>query len=250
MNRVFKDYFSENSDNYRKYRPVYPDALFDYLATIAPSSALAWDCATGSGQAAQKLAARFSRVFATDASGDQIRKAKPAGNITYKVARAENAPIPSNTVDLITVAQALHWFDLEPFFGEAQRVLKKNGIIAVWTYNLLSVTPALDAIINRFYGETLDRYWPPERLMVEDGYRHIPFPFPKLPCPEFSMSASWSLSEMLGYLGTWSAVKLYREKKGADPMEIIRHELATEWGAPDRRYKIGWPLALIVGKNK
>ena len=246
----FKNYFSDDSGNYRKFRPVYPDALFDYLAASAPSSAAAWDCATGSGQAAWKLAQHFSRVVATDASRAQIRKARPAENISYQVAQAENAPISTNAVDLISVAQALHWFDLELFFREANRVLKSNGILAVWSYGLLSITPALDAIVNRFYGEVLGRYWPPERALVEEGYRHIRFPFPKIPCPDFSMSADWSCSELLGYLGTWSAVKLFREKTGVDPMDIIRHELSKEWGDPGRRYQIDWPLSVIVGKKK
>ncbi|MEJ2155480.1 MAG: class I SAM-dependent methyltransferase [Desulfobacteraceae bacterium] len=243
----FKDYFSNNSANYSKFRPVYPDALFDYLAGIAPSSALAWDCATGSGQAAQKLARRFSRVIATDASSEQLRKAKPVDNIAYRVAPAEKAPFPDNAVDLITVAQALHWFDIELFFREAKRVLKTDGVIAVWTYNLLTIEPALDKIINGFYENVLGPYWPPERVMVEDGYRDISFPFQKLLCPAFSMSASWSLNELLGYLGTWSAVKQYRDKMGSDPLDIIRNDLAAQWGAPDRRYHVDWPLSVRVG---
>ena len=249
QNKTFKDYFSDNSGNYRKFRPVYPDALFAYLAGIAPSPALAWDCATGSGQAARKLARHFSRVIATDASGQQIQKAQPDDKIAYQVAYAENAPILTGTVDLVTVAQALHWFDLELFYKEAKRVLKKNGIIAVWSYNLLSISPALDAIINKFYKEIVGCYWPPERLLVEDGYRHIPFPFTKCQCPEFRMSADWSFSELLGYIATWSAVKLYRERQGTDPMDIIRPQLAMEWGAPDRRYKVDWPLSVIVGRK-
>lgn len=245
---AFKDYFSENSADYSKYRPVYPDALFDYLVGVAPSSGLAWDCATGSGQAARKLAQRFSRVIATDASEDQIRKAKPVDNITYQVAPAEKAPIPDSAVDLVTVAQALHWFDIELFSREVERVLSTNGVIAVWTYNLLAISPAVDTIINGFYEQVLDRYWPPERLMVENGYRHISFPFQKLACPPFSMSATWSLNELLGYLGTWSAVKQYRENTDSDPLDLIRRKLAAAWGAPDRRHTVDWPLSVIVGK--
>ena len=232
---AFKDYFSDNSADYGRYRPLYPDALFDYLKEIAPSTALAWDCATGSGQAARQLARRFARVIATDASADQIRNAKPADNITYRVAPAEDAPISDASVDLITVAQALHWFDIESFFREAKRVLKADGVIVVWTYNLLTIAPDLDALINGFYKDIVGNCWPAERVMVEDGYRHISFPFRKLPCPAFRMSASWSLDELLGYLGTWSAVKLYREKTGADPLDIIRPRIAEQWAAPDRR---------------
>jgi ubiquinone/menaquinone biosynthesis C-methylase UbiE len=246
---AFKDYFSDNAAGYSKYRPLYPDALFDYLAEIAPSTALAWDCATGSGQAARKLALRFSRVVATDASADQIRKAKPADNITYRIAPAENTPISDHSVDLITVAQALHWFDIESFFGEAKRALKTDGVIAAWTYNLLTIAPDLDAIINGFYTDVLGGCWPPERAMVEDGYRHVAFPFRKIPCPAFSMSADWSFNELLGYLGTWSAVKLYREKTGADPLDIIRPRLAAQWGAPDRRYKVDWPLSVVARRD-
>ena len=245
----FKDHFSGNAGNYKKYRPVYPDGIFVYLASIAPSSEVAWDCATGSGQAAEKLAQHFSTVIATDASNEQIQNAKLSKNIFYKVAHAEDAPITSNTIDLITVAQALHWFDPKLFFSEARRVLKSNGIIAVWSYNLLSLTPELDEIIEKFYKKIIGAYWPAERRLVEDGYKNITFPFTKITCPVFSMSAEWSLEELLGYISTWSAVKLYREDKGSSPIDIIINELSKNWGEPSRRHKISWPLSVIIGEN-
>jgi SAM-dependent methyltransferase len=245
----FKDYFSDNSAGYRKYRPAYPDSFFEYLAIIAPSSAAAWDCATGSGQAARKLARHFSKVIATDASIRQISNAVPDENVYYQVARAENSPIHSSAVDLITIAQALHWLDAKPFFAEAKRVLKPKGILAVWSYNLLSVTPQLDDIIERFYKQTVGPYWPPERRLVEEGYQNISFPFTRIVSPDFSMTAEWSLEELLGYIATWSAVKVYRDETGNNPLDALKKELGAHWGEPCRRYQVSWPLSVFIGKN-
>lgn len=245
----FKDHFSSSAGIYKKYRPVYPVAMFEYFASIAPSAKSAWDCATGSGQAAGELARCFDQVIATDASRQQIENAKRIENVLYSVAHAEEAPIKSESVDLITVAQALHWFDSKRFFHEAKRVLKGNGIIAVWSYNLLSVTPEIDQAINAFYKETIGPYWPPERRLVEEGYKNIAFPFTAISCPEFSMSAVWTLENLMGYLSTWSAVKRYKEQNGFNPVEAIQEELAEKWGNPADKHKITWPLTVILGKN-
>lgn len=245
----FKDHFSADSDGYRRYRPGYPKELFAFLASIAPSTETAWDCATGSGQAALKLARHFSTVMATDASEQQIRHAQPERNILYSVARAENAPLFPKSIDVLTTAQALHWFDTVLFFAEAGRVLKNGGIIAVWSYNLLSLTPELDRIIEKFYTAIVGAYWPAERKQVEDGYKDMAFPFPRISCLPFSMSAAWTFEELTGYLGTWSAVKLYREDKNSDPVDLVAEELCKFWGEPGRRRQVTWPLSLIVGKN-
>jgi len=243
-----RDYFSTNSGDYRRYRPSYPETLFTYLASIAPSPRVAWDCATGSGQAATGLARHFSTLIATDASARQIQSAQPASNIRYLIAKAEAAPIRDHAVDLITLAQALHWLDTQAFFAEAGRVLRARGVLAVWSYGLLTLAPGLDEVIGHFYREVIGGYWPAQRRLVEEGYRGIAFPFDRMPAPAFEMSVDWCLEELLGYIGTWSAVSLYREDRGADPMDILAGGLLDHWGEPTRRRRVVWPLSLIVGR--
>ena len=245
----FKDHFSSQAIIYSKYRPGYPDELFKYLASLAPARTLAWDCATGSGQAAMGLVKHFDKVIATDASEKQISSAIPHEKIDYRVAPAEHAPIADSAVDLIVVAQALHWFETALFFAEAKRVLKDRGVIAVWSYNLLEISSKVDAIIDDFYENTLGEYWPPERRLIESEYKDIAFPFEKIAAPVFAMSTLWSLDHLVGYLGTWSAVQKYKEITGRDPVESIISELRRAWGKSSRKRKVEWPLALRAGIN-
>ena len=168
--RNFKDHFSANAEKYGKYRPDYPAELFEFLSSLTPGHDLAWDCATGSGQAARGLVKYFHNIIATDASEQQIENAIRHEKILYQVALAHKTSLQTKTIDLITVAQALHWFDLERFYKEADRVLKQNGIIAVWTYNLLTISPGIDKIIKSFYYSVVGEFWPPERKFVESGY--------------------------------------------------------------------------------
>lgn len=245
---VFKDHFSVNSEKYGKYRPDYPEVLFQFLSSITPTHDLAWDCATGSGQAAHGLIKYFHKIIATDASQKQIENAIHHEKISFQVAPAHKTSIQTESIDLITVAQALHWFEFDRFYEEARRVLKQNGIIAVWTYNLLTISPDIDAIIKYFYFDIVGDFWPPERKLVENGYENIPFPFNKLPNPSFHMWAKWTFKQLVGYIGTWSAVKRYRDKKGSDPVKWVEKELLKIWdntGAMD----VYWPLSILIGKN-
>ena len=247
---AFKDHFSQQARAYRTYRPSYPAALFAHIASLAGKHNLAWDCATGTGQAALGLTPYFQKIFASDASGKQLANASRHSKIVYCRATAENAPLVSKSVDLIVVAQALHWFDFGKFYAEVERVLEREGLIAVWSYNLLVVTPAVDAIIRQFYRNTLAGCWPPERAYVDAGYRSIPFPFEKIAAPQFAMQAEWSLAQLIGYLSTWSAVQKYREKHAADPLDSVRSDLARAWGELRRTRKISWPLTLLLGKPR
>src|SRR5437867_9645499 len=165
---TFKDHFSRQAADYAKFRPGYPQELFQYVGSVAPSRQLAWDCGTGNGQAAVGLASVFDRVIATDASEKQITNAEPHQRVDYRVAPAENSGIKSETIDLIMVAQALHWFDLDRFYAEARRVLKPNGVLAASAYNLLHIEPAIDEVINRYYYDVVGPFWPPERKLVEN----------------------------------------------------------------------------------
>lgn len=238
----FRDHFSAASADYSRYRPRYPDALFDWLAAEAPRTELAWDCATGSGQAAAGLAGRFRRVEATDASAEQISKARPLPGVDFRVATAEDSGLPDASVDLVTVAQALHWFDTRRFFAEAGRVLAEDGLLAVWCYQLCSVDPAVDALVLELYEGPLGPWWPPERRHIEAGYATIALPWPALETPEFHMQAHWEAEHMLGYLSTWSARNRCREATGTDPLAAIADRLRSLWGPAPRRVR--WPLAL------
>lgn len=244
----FKDYFSQQSADYAKYRPHYPEALFAYLASISPARKLAWDCGTGNGQAALGLAPLFDLVIATDPSEKQIRQAMPHEKIQYAVAPAEHTAIAPQSVDLITVAQALHWFDHERFYAEVRRVAQPQAMMAVWMYDLLLVAPKVDAVINEYYQVVVGPYWPPERKHVEAEYRTIPFPFTEIKPPAISLKAEWNLAELLGYMNTWSVTQRYLTQNRLHPLEKIADRLAAAWGDPEGKKRIEWPLLLRVAK--
>jgi SAM-dependent methyltransferase len=218
-----------------------------------PGRELAWDCATGSGQAAIGLARRFERVIATDASPQQIAAANavaPHPRVEYRVAPAEASGLDAGSADLVTVAQALHWFDLPAFYAEARRVLRPQGLLAAWSYgHPVLGEPQADAVFQRFYAETVVPYWPPERALVDDAYRTIDFPFEELEAPTFEMRTEWPLAALLGYVGTWSATTRFRKARGSDPVPELRRELAAVWGDPETRREISWPLAIRVGHS-
>ena len=244
----FKDHFSKQADDYAKYRPVYPTALFNYLASQAAERKLAWDAGTGNGQAALGLAVHFERVIAIDPSEAQIQNVTPHPKVLYKVGAAEKADIPDRSVDLITVAQALHWFDLDHFYAEARRVLKPAGVLAAWCYGLNEIESGIDEIVRRFYRDVVGRYWPPERRLIDERYRTILFPFAERTPPAFHMEAKWNLDEYLGYLGTWSATQRYRQQQGTDPLPALRAELLHAWNAPQAKRVVKWPIHLRIGK--
>lgn len=245
----FKDHFSGTAAEYARFRPRYPDALFAHLATLPPQRTSAWDCATGSGQAAVALARHFRRVVATDASAEQVAHAEPHPGVEYRTAPAERSGLPDASVDLVTVAQALHWFDRPAFYAEAARVLRPGGILAVWCYGAMEVpSPALQRTLDRFYGETVRPHWPPERELIEEGYRSIRLPFPELPPPAFRIEARFTLDALIGYVGTWSATQRYRESTGRDPLPGLREALARDWPEPAEPRIVRWPLALRIGR--
>ena len=245
---TFKDHFSRQAADYAKFRPGYPQELFNYLGGIAPSRQLAWDCGTGNGQAAIGLASVFDRVIATDASEKQISNAQPYDRVEYRVAPAEDSGIDSGTVDLIMVAQALHWFDLSRFYAEARRVLKPDGVLAASAYNLLHIGPAIDEVVNRYYYEVVGPFWPLERKLVEQ-FDDLPFPFQEIDSPKFEMTASWNLDHLVGYLRTWSSTQRFIAAKGSDPLKQIMDDLGAAWGAPEQTRNVVWPLTLRVGRK-
>jgi SAM-dependent methyltransferase len=243
----FKDHFSAQAENYAKYRPRYPKELFRWLASLAPSTELAWDCATGNGQAAVPLAEIFDRVLATDASEKQIKNTGPHARVQYRVAPAEQSGLDSNTVDLITVAQALHWFDLERFSAEARRVLKPEGVVAAWAYKLAQVTPSIDAVVNHYYSDVVGAYWPPERVLVEK-FEELSFPFPEIAAPPFEMVAEWNAEHLIGYLRTWSATHRFMAANQRDPLVDVDEDLRSAWGDAEKLRRVVWPLTVRVGR--
>ena len=245
---TFKDHFSSASGRYAAFRPDYPATLYDWLAGQCAGHDSAWDCATGSGQAAQGLTPHFRRVVATDASAEQIRHAAPHPDIDYRVAPAEASGLADHSIDLVTVAQAAHWFDLPRFYAEIARVLKPGSVIALWGYGRMVLPGEFDAPFQRFYEETVGPYWPPERALIDDAYKRLPFPFDEIAAPPFAIHVEWTLPRLVAYLSTWSAVKRYQDTQGHDPLPALAAELGPLWGTPDAALFLSWPLFLRVGR--
>ncbi len=242
----YKDNFSAVAGGYSRHRPAYPDALFDWIASVAPRREAAWDCACGNGQASIGLAAHFDHVRATDASAQQIEQAAPHAKITYGVAAAEHTPFEDDSFDLILVAQAAHWFDFHAFFAEVKRVGRRDGVLALAAYELHRVTPEIDAITDQFYEPVLGGYWQPERRHIKAGYRDIPFPFADIATPDLFMTAEWTVEACAGYLNTWSSVSRCRKETGKDPLEGFIAPMRAAWGEGARTVR--WPLILRAGR--
>jgi SAM-dependent methyltransferase len=241
------DHFGVVAQGYAAYRPTYPEPLFAWLATQVPTRALAWDAGCGSGQASVALAEHFAQVVGTDLNAQQIEAATPHPRVAYRTAPAHLSGLADRSVSLVTVAQALHWFDVDAFHAEVKRVLVPGGVIAEWTYSLM-FTPGnerVGALVN-----DLDRlvhpWWPPERRHVDDRYAMLPFPFGSLEAPWFRMTATWTRGQLLGYLRTWSAITRCKALTGQDPLAAFESALAEAWGGEDR-VTVEWPLTLRVG---
>jgi len=244
----FRDYFSSQSKEYAQHRPSYPESMFDYLASLAPGRELAWDCGTGNGQAALALTNNFRKVVATDASAAQIENAFPHEKVTYRVEQAENTTIPSHTVDLITVGTAVHWFDFDAFYTEVRRVGKQDSILAVWTYHFPVIEPEIDLWLENFYRVTLEGYWPEQIRFLEQRYQTLPFPFEEIQPPRFEMEAEWGLSDLIGFITSWSAVRKLMEAQGEAPFEEQVEKLEAIWREKSKKYAIRWPLHFRIGK--
>jgi len=245
---AFKDHFSSASGRYAAFRPDYPASLYGWLAGLCAEHDTAWDCATGSGQAAQGLAPHFRCVVATDASAEQIRHAAPHPGVDYRVAPAEASGLADRSIDLVTVAQAAHWFDLPCFYAEVARVFKPGGVIALWGYGRMVLPGELDVPFQRFYDEAVGPYWPPERALIDDGYRSLAFPFAAIDAPAFNIEVSWTLPRFLDYLSTWSAVKRYIASQHEDPLPALGAALQPLWGDMARARDLRWPIFLRTGR--
>jgi SAM-dependent methyltransferase len=241
-----KDNFSRYSPAYAKYRPGYPPELFTYILGFVKEKEKAWDCGTGNGQSAKALSQYFKQVIATDISQGQLDNAHPAPNIRYTVESAEQTSIDDASIDLVTVAQAIHWFDLDRFYAELRRVAKPGAVLAVWCYSLLQVSPSIDNLISDHHFIVLKDHWDPERRYVDEQYANIPFPFEEITAPVFHICLRWSLEDLGGYLRTWSALQKFITACGHDPVDGLIEKLKPLWGNKPLR-QIIFPVHLRLG---
>lgn len=243
------DLFSDKSDLYALARPKYPQALYDFLSSCVAHKDKVWDCATGNGQAAIALAEIFNDVQATDLSEQQISQATLNDKITYSVQTAEHTNFPDHTFDLITVAQAIHWFDFEKFWPEVLRTLKHGGIFAAWGYDWLKISPRIDAAIAENIMQIIKPYWAKQNQLIWDGYKDIHFPFEKITSPPITMNQHWNLPQVLNYIHTWSATRQCMQEQGTEFFDAAAKKIAVVWGDAYEVKEIGMSLHLYAGRK-
>jgi ubiquinone/menaquinone biosynthesis C-methylase UbiE len=242
--------FSSGSDQYARHRPQYPPELFGYLNEICDGHDRAWDCATGNGQAAVSCAQYFSQVEATDVSAEQIQNHISHPKVHYSVSPAEHTLFNDHEFDLVTVASAVHWFNQEKFFQEVERVLKPNGVLAVWGYSFAEIEPEIDDLIAKVLLGPIDRFWAEGNRQVIAGYRDLVLPFDEVRSPpRFAVRIEWTLEQLSAYLRTWSAVKLYAAELGIDPVDQLESELKSIWHDPDETKLVQMPLFFRAGRK-
>lgn len=243
-----KDNFSTQASTYQKFRPIYPSSLYHEIFHHVPDTKTAWDCGTGNGQVALVLADHFAKVAATDISEKQLKNAPAKSNIEYQCCRAEQTNFPNHYFDLITVAQAIHWFDFNPFFEEVKRVAQPGGLLAVWGYGLLRINPNINERIDHFYKNIIGEYWDAERKLVDESYSTIPFPFPEIKTSHsFYIETEWNRSQLEGYLNTWSSVQKYIAKNNSNPVDSFMSEIISVW-PEDEIKQVRFPLFLRLGR--
>lgn len=242
-----KDYFSEKSENYAQFRPGYPAELFLFFKNSLSNRQTAWDCGTGNGQVAGELANFFRQVYATDISLSQLANAVQKPNIHYTKQAAEKTIFPDAHFDLVTVGQAAHWFNFSSFYSEVNRVLKKDGKIAIFGYGLFKSSAPTNELIDKFYNSIIGPFWDKERKYLEEEYKTIPFPFQEISTPGFYIKQRWAIERLMGYLNTWSAVKKYEREKGENPVDLIREDLYKTFGEIG---EVTFPVFLRFGLKK
>ncbi len=249
---TFPDNFSDQAGAYSRHRPRYPAAIFMHVAGHAPATDRVWDCATGNGQAALGLVEHFAEVIATDASAAQLENAVPHPGVTYREAPAEESGLDDASVDLVYVAQALHWFDFDRFYAEVRRVLRPGGLVAATLYQQTEITPEVDVILRRFHDDIVGAHWPPQTKWSHAYYKTIPFPFDeprKLQAPAgLAAEAVWTYADALGYIESWSATQRYKRALDKNPVDEIRTDLEAAWGPPDIQRAVRWPLVARIGR--
>ncbi|NVD39019.1 class I SAM-dependent methyltransferase [Ensifer sp. HO-A22] len=244
-----QNWFDKGGSAYALFRPEYPAALSRFLADTVHHRGCALDVGCGNGQLTCQLAEHFARVVGADPSRDQIANAHRHVNVDYICAPAELLPLPDDSVDLVTAAQAAHWFDRPSFYKEASRIAAKGAVIALVSYGTMRLAPAdLQERFDRFYKDEVGPYWPPERKLVDSGYADIDFPFEAMDYPEMAIDRAWELGEVLGYISTWSAVRRINEAGREDILEAFVHDISDLWGDPTRKRPVWWPINMRVGR--
>jgi SAM-dependent methyltransferase len=240
--------YSSFAKEYAQSRPRYPTELFSYLASLVKRRRLAWDCATGNGQAALELVKHFERVIATDVSAEQIHQATPHPQIEYRVAKSEQSGLDDRSADLVTVASAIHWFDLNVFYSEARRVMQPGGLLAAWAYHVGHVEPPFDQIFKRFYFDVIYPYFAPGARLVDQRYETLTLPGEALNAGEWWISAAWNLDQMLAFIASWSGTQRYIKERGEDPVALIAGELEHIWGERKKIHVVRWPLYIRISR--
>jgi SAM-dependent methyltransferase len=242
-----RNWFDQGGQAYARFRPEYPPELAQFLASVSPGTALAVDVGCGNGQLTAQLAAYFDKVLGADPSADQIAHAATHPRVQYVCAPAEQLPAADGSAQLITAAQAAHWFDLPRFYAEVRRVAAPHAALALVSYGVLRLDEALDARFSRFYRDEIGPYWPAERKLVDSGYADLPFPFEERAAPPLAIRKTWRLDELLGYISTWSAVRSVREAGREDILQGFATDLAALWGDPARSRDVDWPINMRLG---
>lgn len=243
-----KDLFSGHAKEYAAFRPSYPEDMYQFIFSFCTSFECAWDCGTGNGQVASRLSKSFTHVDATDISEQQIREANRKTNINYHISAVESTMFPSERFDLITVAQAIHWFDIDRFYAECKRVGKESSVIAVFGYSLFRVNAEIDALTDEFYYDKINSFWEVERRIVDSQYKNIPFPFDEIQARSFQIELNWSLFELQGYLNTWSSVKKYIQTRGTNPADSLVSQIKPLW--KESGQSVYFPVFLRLGRIK
>ena len=239
-----KDRFSQHAEHYAQFRPVYPPELYDFIYQHVKEFDKAWDAGTGNGQCARVLSQRFKQVYATDISAKQIAHAFHADNILYSIA-GEQTTFADNSISLITVAQAAHWFDMKRFSDEVKRVAKNDSVIALWGYSLLSIATPIDEMVELFYRKVIGSYWDAERRHIDEHFTHLYFPFQEISSPLFHITVSWTMEEFAGYINTWSAVQKYISTNQHNPVEELIKQIEPHW--KESKQTVKFPLFLKLG---
>ena len=243
-----KDNFSKQATTYAQFRPNYPDDLFDFILQNVDNKQIAWDCATGNGQAAKILAPHFDTIYATDISQKQLDNAVQADNIFYSLGKAEKTDFTEGVFDLITVAQAIHWFDFDKFYAEVRRVAKPNATLAVWGYGTIQCDDEeMDRLIQNFYHHIVGEYWDAERRHIDEHYQNVPFPFEVIKPPHFELVFNWHRYEFEGYLNSWSSVQNFIKVNGYNPIPTLMLDIEAVWGEFNRE-QVHFPVFMKIGK--
>jgi ubiquinone/menaquinone biosynthesis C-methylase UbiE len=243
-----KDYFSGHAKVYAAFRPTYPEELYQFIFQHLKQYHTAWDCATGNGQVARYLAGHFDKIYATDISAQQLDQAEKLANVSYSVSKAEQTSFADNQFDLITVGQALHWFQVNDFYKEVNRTLKPEGLIAVWGYALLTIAPEIDKLFMDFYNNKVGPYWDHARKLVENEYRDISFPFAEIASPRFQIKVSWSLEQFAGYLTSWSATQKFIHQHQYNPVDEFIPVVKQFWSEGEEK-SVSFPVFLKLGRK-